>query len=123
MKIQITYIGRRINGKKLDHGYLGKDSTLFFDKQLSPHTIGSIIECERTEKGVKAPYDLKGTDTARISEWSIAERADVEKMAETKRAKEKHPQHVDELIKAVKDNTMFADRRRVALYIFTKIMS
>lgn len=73
-KITYIYQGRRLtHKKKLIHSYLEKDSgkDSWYSKKLSQSSIGSIIECTKTDTGVKAPYDYKGkfNDESKITHW------------------------------------------------------
>lgn len=62
MKTQLTYVGRVISTKgKLIYKYLdeNKESQLY-TKSIVPCSVGTIIECTKTDTGVKAPYDFIG---------------------------------------------------------------
>lgn len=62
MKIKLTYTGRIIfTSGKLGYRYVdNKGEPSLFSRPIVPAGVGAIIECEKTELGVKAPYKLAG---------------------------------------------------------------
>jgi hypothetical protein len=121
----ITYIGRRLNGTKLQYVYLDGNTKMFFNKKVTLlDVIGDIIECELTKKGVKGPYKkVNRVPDECVTEWSIAQQDDISYKEQLNRAKDIPDGHIKALIKAVKDNTdTLAQRKRIALYIFDQLV-
>jgi hypothetical protein len=74
-KITLEYQGRHFNGKTLSHKYINSDSGrgYTFGVKVGGFQVGSLIEVEETEEGIKSPYDFCGfiSDAAKISEWKM----------------------------------------------------
>lgn len=139
--IHLIYAGRRKHTNKAVYTYYeidmvttGIGKALAFKKKLVPCAIGSIISCEETETGVKGPYKFAKMDDKiwrehnmdhLVANYSVLERSDLQLLEEIKIANEEYPEHIDEqikrLVRTVRDNTF--DRRRVALYVYTKILN
>lgn len=128
-KIEIVYSGKRLHENKMLPTYriLAADGTthnvLTFGKMVCIHSFGAIIQCGETEKGVKGPYTVIGNaDPAKITEWSIAQKADEVRHQSILASKIKPDAHIDQLIAAVIHHTDSAtSRRRVAMYVYNKI--
>jgi hypothetical protein len=121
----ITYIGRRLNGTKLQYTYLDGNTKMFFSKKVTLFdVIGDIIECELTEKGVKGPYKkVNRVPDECVTEWSVEQQNDIGYKEQLARATDIPNGHIKALIKAVKDNTnTLAQRKRIALYIFDQLV-
>jgi hypothetical protein len=75
--MKLTYIGRRIVGKRLSHVYLKEDNTrLSFKSKISHEAIGYIIEVTETETGVKGPYTHVGkSNNPDLQKWYNTDRA------------------------------------------------
>lgn len=131
-KVQLIYVGRRINAdNKMFHAYQdaqeGPESVNvdYYKKSIGYFAIGTIIEAEKTETGVKGPYVKIGMAPNKdITRYSIADRNAFQRKVELADAKKKAEGDVETLIDAVKENTMTsAERRRIAMYIFNRITS
>lgn len=73
MKTQLTYVGRVITSRgKLFYKYLDENNeSNLYAKPVKSCAIGAIIECEKTDTGVRAPYDFIGKceDQEKIDLW------------------------------------------------------
>lgn len=128
--MEITYIGKRLNGDKLVCVYIKGDQLtsteqLMFSKPIIPAVIGQIIECEEQPKGVKGPYKTLGrAKDVLITNWSIKE-ANAKQVADQRKAARLKPDsHVDALISEIKESCHnYSDRKRLALYVFEKLLA
>ncbi|KQC30196.1 hypothetical protein [Flagellimonas eckloniae] len=62
-RITLTYLGRTLSrDKKIRYRYRNSKTGKvdWYGKKLMGESIGSIIECTPTDKGVKKPYEFKG---------------------------------------------------------------
>lgn len=124
--LKLTYHGKRFGvDNKFFYKYVdstGKDWA--FNKQLGDFTrLGDIIECVQTEKGVKAPYNVIGNDSEIVESVSVEQAIAIQMQKAYSISKKPCVGSIDELIELVKRNTSSsADRKRIALYIMTKLI-
>jgi len=85
--------------------------------------IGAEISCEREGNTFRKCTLLKemATDES-ITQWSISDKVNQQTYEQIKASKIKANRHIDTLIDAVKENTTYHDRKKIALYIFTKLL-
>jgi len=78
-KIVLIYVGRILSGSALVHKYLYKDTreSMTFKKKIADFYIGTFVECEKTETGVKGPYNRVGyeADSDVVRQWLNRDRA------------------------------------------------
>jgi hypothetical protein len=128
--MKLVYIGKRLNAKNnVLYGYVDETAptvdSYFFSKRLVGYeTIGSKVECEPTETGVKGAkmtpdrFDNKEL----IEKWSVRQASAVAEKDNIKLMKEESKHSLDNLIKVVKDNTHSqSERKKVMLYIISKL--
>jgi hypothetical protein len=127
--MRITYIGKRMTSKlKLLEFYLDTESNekLIFKKKLEvTHSLGAVLEVERTDDGVKGPFKNVGRHSidSDITMWSTQQAEAIEHNRQLKEDREQSDAHIDSLIAAVKANTYTpAERKRVLSYIIQKLL-
>lgn len=132
-KITLIYKGMRLDSddKKQYHFMdIDKKEEMSFSKKLISYaTIGSLIECERTEIGVKGDYLYKGWATEEYNElitrWAAKERVYLEQAKLISQAKKKHEFSVDNLVQQLKDSTYHqtrAQKANFALWVYNQLI-
>src|SRR5690349_12926663 len=106
--IELYYRGRRLNNGKIVYCYslTETDETILFAKKLAKfETTGQKIQSTSYEDGkVTGPHKtlpVYALDDA-VTEWSLLEAAAVERHKLNSLGK--HSQHIDELIKVVRES-------------------
>lgn len=123
--LKFTYIGRRMNGKKLVYAYISELSTSWnlFAKPVLIANIGETFLVEATPTGVKGPYTRVGTATEKeVTKWSIEEVAAKEVHNTLRAAKIKPDGHVSLLIETVRKNTAYHERMLIARYVYAQLL-
>lgn len=125
--MKLTYIGQRLNGEKLIYAYETELSTspmLFVKPLLRIRKIGMVLEAEPTSTGVKDTKVIGDSNSKKITQWSVEERNDRERYGMVKALKVTPEGHLDDLIKKVKATTKsYVERKRIAMYIFSELLS
>jgi len=107
----------------------------WYNKKLSSYeTVGTVIEVTSTETGVSQPYTHKGKVSGdllpsfqnQITEWSIRDRANLETLSMIGESKKEHPKAVKELIKELKQSTLWnltpRGKKLFALWVYNELI-
>lgn len=136
--IQYIYVGVRLDeGNKKRYAYINKEDgpkgniDLYSSKLLGYENVGTIIECERTDNGVKAPYKPLGKIGEEdwnefITEWSVMERANLEHLKAISAAKKDHSNSVTQLVKQLKESVDWklskSQKESFALWVYKELI-
>jgi hypothetical protein len=104
-KLVITYIGR-VEGTNnyLVHKYIDENGkSLCFKSKIKDFPIGSKIEVEETETGIKGPYTLIGKETEeKVRKWTNRDKAEYYEYMLNAKLKKKLPEAQDDAIRVLR---------------------
>ncbi|MEO1099276.1 MAG: hypothetical protein AAFX57_16210 [Bacteroidota bacterium] len=133
--IKYIYAGMRLSSSnKKRYAYIESknlkgDVDLYSKKLHGLEMIGTIIECEKTETGVKAPYKVVGKaangQATEVANWSAIERANLEKLKEISLAKKEHTESINNKLKWLKDSMHGMNRSQkdtFALWVYKELL-
>ena len=135
-RMQFIYTGVALNSKdQKRYAYINTESgkmELYKTKIWNSETVGSVIEATKTETGVDAPYEFKGSVNQglwpdyldSIAEWSIRERASLETLRLVSEGKKDHPESINGLITQIKGacwSLNARQRKNFALWIYNQL--
>lgn len=131
-KVLYIYAGVRVNHrnqKRYSYYDIGLKDTVWFGSKLWPCQVGHMIESERAgERSVKNHKPLGPADPKYdrlVEEFSAKDRAALETLKFISLSKKKHSRSLEDQVANLKRYTKHlgtAERRKVALWIYTQLL-